>query len=426
VQAESGQLQLRLRRLDLRALLQEIIAGYQPSAARNGVSLSLQAPDEPLLLFADRDHLLTIFGNLADNAIKYAPTGGHVVLRLVRDGELACVEVQDNGPGFDPAVTAHLFERFYRVDGPPRHGREGLGIGLALARELVEMHGGRIGASSVPGAGATFRVELPLGAAHIAIDELAIDDRAVAAPVNVAQIQQRGEGRVLLVEDHPDLAAYLAERIGDYLPVTWVDSAERAAELLAEDPDIQLLISDVVLPGASGLDLCQQVRQGEYPIPVVLISAKAAENDRAAGMAAGASTYLAKPFSFEDLLDAIARAWPAASRRLSPAPAASDNVDPILAAGLEGMTDPEFAIATWADRVHLSERQLRRRVHELSGQSPQIWLREQRLLRVRHLLRSGECKTLAEAGSRCGLDSPSYLYRSYRARFGEREDHATR
>src|SRR5690606_16690796 len=146
---ESGQLQLRLRRLDLRTLLQEIIAGYQPSAARNGVSLSLQAPDEAVLLFADRDHLLTIFSNLADNAIKYAPAGGHVLLRLVRDGELACVEVQDNGPGFDPAVTAHLFERFYRVDGPPRHGREGLGIGLALARELVELHGGRISASSV-------------------------------------------------------------------------------------------------------------------------------------------------------------------------------------------------------------------------------------------------------------------------------------
>ncbi|MCX7563125.1 ATP-binding protein [Xanthomonadaceae bacterium XH05] len=419
VQAESGQLQPRLRRLDLRALLEEIVAGYQPSAARNGATLALQAPDDAMLLFADRDHLLTIFGNLTDNAIKYAPSGGHVLLRLVRDGDLACVDVQDNGPGFDQAVTAHLFERFYRVDGPPRHGREGLGIGLALARELVELHGGRISASSVPGTGATFRVELPLGSAHIAINELVIDDRAVAAPVNAAPTQRRGEGRVLLVEDHPDLAAYLAERIGDHLPVTWVDSAERALDVLAEEHDIQLLISDVMLPGASGLELCRHVRDGVHPLPVLLISAKAADGDRAAGLDAGASAYLAKPFSFEDLLDAIARAWPAAGWRLSPAPAAPESVDPLLTVALEGMIDTEFSIATWADRVHLSERQLRRRVHELTGQSPQIWLREQRLLRVRHLLRNGECKTLAEAGSRCGLDNPSYLYRSYRARFGD-------
>ena len=419
VQAESGQLQPRLRRLDLRALLQDIVAGYQPSAARSGATLTLQAPDDAVPLFADRDQLMTIFGNLTDNAIKYAPIGGHVLLRLVHDVDLACVDVQDNGPGFDPAVTAHLFERFYRVDGPPRHGREGLGIGLALARELVELHGGRISASSVPGAGATFRVELPLGAAHIAIDELAIDDRAGETQVNIAPTQPRGEGRVLLVEDHPDLAAYLAERIGDYLPVTWVDSAERAFDLLAGDHDIQLLISDVVLPGASGLALCREVRQGDRPIPVVLISAKAADGDRVAGLAAGASTYLAKPFSFEELLDAIARAWPSAGPRLSPGPAASDSVDPLLAVGLDGMADPEFSVATWAGRVHLSERQLRRRVHELTGQSPQTWLREQRLLRVRHLLRSGACKTLAEAGERCGLDNPSYLYRSYRARFGD-------
>jgi AraC-like DNA-binding protein len=93
----------------------------------------------------------------------------------------------------------------------------------------------------------------------------------------------------------------------------------------------------------------------------------------------------------------------------------------LLALALNGLGDAEFAITHWAALAHLSERQLRRRVGELTGQSPQTWLREQRLLRVRYLLRSGACKTLAEAGARCGLDNPAYLYRSYRARFGERD-----
>src|SRR5690606_38224100 len=125
-----------------------------------------------------------------------------------------------------------------------------------------------------------------------------------------------GAGRVLLVEDHPDLAAYLAERLGEHLPVTCVDNAERALQELAQDPTIRLLVSDVVLPGISGLELCRRVRAGESGVPVLLISAKAAEGDRAAGLDAGAVAYLAKPFSFEALLQAVATAWPAAAPRL--------------------------------------------------------------------------------------------------------------
>src|SRR5690606_34050917 len=140
-------------------------------------------------------------------------------------------------------------------------------------------------------------------------------------------------------------------------------------------------------------------------VPVLLISAKAAEGDRAAGMDAGAVAYLAKPFSFEALLQAVATAWPAAAPRLGAHPADAAGADPLLQAALGALGDAGFGIGPWAERVHLSERQLRRRVNELTGQSPQTWLREQRLLRVRHLIRSGECRTLAEAGGRCGLDN---------------------
>ena len=423
VQAESGQLRLRLRRIDLGALLAELVAGYQPAAARSGVTLLLHADAvdtaQTIVLFADRDHLLTVFGNLVDNAIKYAPAGSAVDVRVAGDGENARVEVQDHGPGFDPALAAQLFERFYRVEGPPRSGREGLGIGLALARELVELHGGRIGARSAPGAGATFHVELPLGSAHIALDEVAVDGSPGHPPSLAATGYNSGEGRVLLVEDHPDLAVYLAERLGEHLPVTCVDSAESALQALAGDADIRLLISDVVLPGISGLELCQRVQAGADAPPVILISAKAAEGDRVAGLDAGAVTYLAKPFSFEAMLQAVAAAWPAAAPRLSAQPADAAHADPLLQIALNALADAGFGIPRWADRAHLSERQLRRRVNELTGQSPQTWLREQRLLRVRHLIRSGDCRTLAEAGARCGLDNAAYLYRSYRARFGE-------
>jgi len=420
VQAESGQMRLRLRRLDLLPLLGEIIAGYRPMAERGGTELVLDAGASHCELFGERQHLTTIFGNLVDNAIKHAPPGSRVTMRLRVGDEHAIVEVQDEGPGFDPALAQQLFERFFRADGPPRQGREGLGIGLALARELVELHGGRIAAASARGSGATFRVELPLGSAHVALDDLALDDAAADAPAT-GPARRDGNGRVLLVEDHPELAAYLAERLGERVPVACAASAEDAWRILAGDAGIRLVVSDVMLPGASGIELCR--RLADLPDtqrrPVVLISAKATGGDREAGLAAGAVAYLAKPFNFEALVEAIESACPALGARLAAPPADPATVDALLGIALGRLDDAAFAITDWAERAHLSERQLRRRVNELTGQSPQAWLREQRLLRVRHLLRSGACKTLAEAGARCGLDNPAWLYRSYRARFGE-------
>lgn len=420
VQAESGQMRLRLRRLDLLALLRDIVAGYRPMSEGVGVELRLEMHEERCVLFGDRQHLTTVFGNLIDNAIKHAPRGSRVTVRLHGNDEHAIVEVQDQGPGFDPALALQLFERFFRAAGSPHQGREGLGIGLALARELVELHGGRIAAASARGAGATFRVELPLGSAHVALDELALDGEAQESLLRT-ETHGDGNGRVLLVEDHPDLAAYLAERLGERVPVVCAASAEQAWRMLADDAGIRLVVSDVVLPGISGVDLCRRLVDSTEAAhrPVILISAKAADVDREAGLAAGACAYLAKPFGFETLLDAIELAWPAAGPRLAAPPADGADVDPLLGIALDRLERADFSIADWAGRAHLSERQLRRRVHELSGQSPQTWLREQRLLRVRHLLRSGACKTLAEAGARCGLDNPTYLYRSYRARFGE-------
>lgn len=421
VQAESGQMRLSLRRLDLVGLLRELVAAYQPMIERGGAELVFDAAVADCVLFGEQQHLTTIFGNLLDNAIKHAPRGSRVTLRLAAGEDFVAVEVQDQGPGFDPTLATQLFDRFFRAEGPPRQGREGLGIGLALARELVELHGGHIAAASVRGAGATFCVQLPLGSAHVALDELDLKPLAESVPAQAA-VPSDGEGCVLLVEDHPELSAYLAERLGERLPVAVAGSAEQAWSMLRADPRIRLVVSDVVLPGISGVALCRGLAEAPADLrrPVILISAKAAHLDREAGLEAGAFAYLAKPFSFETLLGAIEQAWPSSAARLAAAPADAQDVDPLLGAALARLADASFSIGDWAGSVHLSERQLRRRVHELTGQSPQNWLREQRLLRVRHLLRSGTCKTLSEAGACSGLDNPAYLYRSYRARFGDR------
>lgn len=420
VQAESGQLELRIRRIRLEEFLCQLIESYQIIAQKQSVELRLTMHDPELELYADPAHLTTAMGNLIDNALKYAPEQSRIDVRQHGDSHSASTQlsVQDRGPGFDPSEAGRLFERFYRLPGAPKAGREGLGIGLALAREIAELHGGRISAIGEPDAGASFWIELPLGSSHVAIDELAIQAISGGAPARPEPTPDHTGEQLLLVEDHPELAVYLRERLSEFVPVRVAGSTEEALASIQQARPA-LLVSDVVLPGDSGMELCARIRRDPAlaSLPVILISARATDEDRAAGLAAGADDYLVKPFTLDDLLQTIGKAWPAMRDRLQPA--VTGNIDdPVLEPALKSLADPEFGVREWAGAVHLSQRQLRRRVTDRTGQSPLAWLREQRLLRVRQLISSGTCKTLAEAGDRCGLENPQYLYRIYRARFG--------
>jgi DNA-binding response OmpR family regulator len=171
-----------------------------------------------------------------------------------------------------------------------------------------------------------------------------------------------------------------------------------------------------------GITLCRKLKQEPMfsALPVILISAKAARADRELGLSAGAVSWLAKPFTFATLLREIQVHWQTSIPAIPMHSAATERVvDPILQAALTQLANPQFGVANWSSSVHLSDRQLRRRVTESTGQSPLVWLREQRLLQVRSLISSGQCATLAEAGAQVGLGNPGYLYRLYRARFGE-------
>ena len=423
VQAESGQLELKIRRFDLDALIDDLVQSYAPLARQHGIELIAGRPAVPTPVFADREQLTTALGNLIDNAIKHSESGGHIdIQRRVDDDESRVrINVVDQGHGFDPAIASRLFERFFRDETGPKAGHEGLGIGLALVREIIELHGGRIGAESRPGQGATFWVELPLGSSHIALADLALDQPDPALIPAAETPADARQHRLALVEDHPELAAYLKERLMEFLPVTLFTSAEQALAEIDRQP-FGMLLSDVVLPGLSGIELCRRVRQHAElaDLPIILVSAKASAGDRAAAVDAGANDYLIKPFSFDELLSAIGKVWPALSPMLQGPDTAPG--DPLMRPAVDHLTAPAFGVDDWARAVHLSPRQLRRRVAEICGQSPLVWLREQRLLRVRQLISTGECKTLAEAGAHSGLDNPAYLYRLYKARFGENSE----
>jgi signal transduction histidine kinase/ligand-binding sensor domain-containing protein/CheY-like chemotaxis protein len=430
-QAEAGQIRLCFARVDLPAFVRAIAVSLQPVAARAGTRLVVNCESHDMHVFIDRDRVTTVLGNLIDNACRYAPPGSSVEIGIAEDIADGCarVTVSDLGPGFPPEVAEHLFQRFFRLDDAPHAGREGLGIGLALARELVDLHGGHIGAIATPGKGAQFWFELPLGSAHVALEDLALEQEPGATvaiglpsmPV-VESSPRHEEGDLLMVEDHPDLASYLGERLAEFVHVRCVGTAGEAWKQL-ERRRPALIIIDVVLPDGSGIALCRQIcRDPRFEgLPVVLMSARATQNDQRDGLQAGAMTFLAKPFSFDELLTAIVRGWPTMGSIIEHCRLTNGDAElaPMLELAQKSLQHASFGIAEWADQAHLSERQLRRRVIDLTGMAPQAWLREQRLQLVHRLVQDEACRTLAEAGARAGIENASYLYRLYRERFGQ-------
>jgi signal transduction histidine kinase/ligand-binding sensor domain-containing protein/DNA-binding NarL/FixJ family response regulator len=448
VQAEAQQIRLRFQRLDLLALTNAVVDRFTPVSLQSGVRFALRPVDaaELPLIFADPVQITTVLSNFLDNASKYAPDYSEVQIHVLvlPAGDRVRVSVFDTGPGFPPELAQHLFERFFRAGGPPRAGREGLGVGLALAQELIYLHGGSIGAINQSEGnqaitGACFWFELPLGSAHVALDDLALGDTLAPRPLAASDelVGALTGSTLLLVEDHPDLAAYLAERLAEHCSVIVASDAESAWQYLQQQT-IGIVVSDVVLPGQDGVSLCRRIKADARlaHTPVLLISAKAGKSDRQSGLDAGAFDWLTKPFGMDALFKAVHRGWPKfvyadAGGQPTAAPGAPEERsavapndqpptnDRLLELAIKHLSNAEFGVPEWAERAHLSERQLRRRVGELTGMAPVAWLREQRLLKVRSLVTSAACRTLAEAGLIAGIENAGYLYRLYRARFGE-------
>ena len=214
---------------------------------------------------------------------------------------LAIVEITDRGVGIAPADQARIFERFYRAPGRRRIG-QGFGLGLPIVRELVHAHGGRVDVSSAPGAGSTFRVVAAAASPRADADE------QPAARKPGGRVMNRDAGapddarHVLVIEDEPQMRSMLTDNLEfEGYRVTAVASGEEALQAVAHAA-FALLLVDVMLPGMSGFDVCQQLRARGTRVPIIVLTARTHERDRVRGLDLGADDYVSKPFSVRELL----------------------------------------------------------------------------------------------------------------------------
>lgn len=302
----SGNLHVDEGQVDLRAIVEGAVDAARPVAGASGVELSVELPEHALRMKGDATRLQQVVGNILGNALKFTPRGGHVALTLTAVGDLATVEVRDDGPGIAPEFLPIMFERFKQADVSTQRAQRGLGLGLAIVKHLVELHGGSVTAHSEGlGKGAQFVLTFPL------VVRSEITPSIPPAPVEEANPDERPALAgiyALLVEDDPDgcdLMQMMLRRFG--AEVTAVSTAAAALESVrVRRPDV--LVSDIGLPDSDGFALLKRVRESNRDLPAVAVTAYASRQDVARALAAGFQAHVAKPVEPAQLSAAVAHA----------------------------------------------------------------------------------------------------------------------
>ena len=333
---DAGGLRLVPAEVDIRTVARSVVTSSRPAARVQGIELELFEPSDVPAVWIDAHRIEIVLTNLVGNALKHTEAGGRIEVEVTNCEAGVAVSVRDTGEGIPEEDLPHVFERFFQVIPGGRQSGGGVGIGLALAKELVDLHGGRLTVESEAGRGSVFALELPLGHDHVKSDVLErrrefIDHaeaasregpaRAIeivgkasngpATPASAAPLRTSvplprvgsHRARVLVVDDEPDLRELVAGLFRPDADVMTAPDGRAALEVIQrERPD--LVISDVMMPHLSGIELCAAIRDNPAlrATPVILLTARSGAGPTMEGFAYGADDYVVKPFDPDELL----------------------------------------------------------------------------------------------------------------------------
>jgi len=310
----TGKIRLELRPTDLNQIVENCVETVQPSAEAKAVSIHISKEDTALVVLGDAGRLQQILWNLLSNALRFTPAGGHVYLELERlDSEVVLV-VRDTGIGISPQFLPFVFDRFRQADGSLTREQGGLGLGLAIVRHLAELHGGTVSAYSAgKGEGATFKVVLPLLNASVTEARRSVRGRisGQSQKLMVEEGPNLKDLKILVVDDDQDAAEMVATFLQKF--GACVETAYSSAEALQtlDRMNVEVLISDIQMPGEHGFDLLKKVRlreEGtEKPLLAIALTAHGRPEDLELSKRAGYQAHVTKPFEPRDLMAIIAR-----------------------------------------------------------------------------------------------------------------------
>lgn len=443
---ENGKMEYRLVPVNIRSSFEEWNESFQAAARKKHIHFSFDAvsdieSDTDYQTLADREKLERIYFNLLSNAFKFTPENGKVTVRLsaiVRE-EKAYLRftIANTGSQISAEHIRPIFDRFYKID--THHA--GSGIGLALVKAFVEMHGGIITVESDEKQGTVFTVDLPVIAQTSAeplslesapvIPTLLSDDAIMDEEEELEKEYDASKPTILIIDDNADIRSYVHGLLhADYTVIEAVDGSEGIRKAMKYVPD--LIISDVMMPGIDGIECCRRLKSELQTchIPVVLLTACALDEQRIQGYDGGADSYISKPFSSQLLLARV-RNLIDSHRRLKQSfgdqqTLAKENVCDMDKNFVERfksfieqkMGDSDLNVEDLGKEMGLSRVQLYRKLKSLTNYAPNELLRIARLKKAASLLASSDM-SVSEIGYEVGFSSPSYFAKCYKEQFGE-------
>ena len=441
--AENGRVQLQLRRCDVGQLLRDVYEQFDDAMSVQGKHMQLQLPEQPISTSLDVDKIQKVMMNLVGNAVKYAHT--EVIVRLEQTAvEQLCISVIDDGPGVPPAERDKIFDLYYQIGHDDVANTLGTGLGLSYAKMLAHAHNGDLQVKDAVGGGSNFMLTLPISeeaaAATTTAAATAAELKTVETLAETADEEQASASRtfhVLIVEDNEELLHMTSEALRRHYRILKARDGLEALDVLKHQ-DVDVIVSDVMMPRMDGIELCQHVKQHiEYShIPVILLTAKTSVEAKLEGMQSGADIYLEKPFSAKQLhlqilsLLRMRQQFYERMRNLdsqSPATAMAEGELGMTQQDLlfmerlqqlidENMRDEAFSIDILAEQMNMSRSSFYRKIKALTDITPIEYLKTKRLERAAQLLRQGS--RINEVAERVGFSSSSYFAKCFRQKYG--------
>ena len=430
---------LHLMNGDMEEFIVSAYNNFMPMAVEKHLNFVNQSEHRALYMFFDRDKVHKIVNNLLSNAFKYTPEGGTVNLLLateeVEGRNYVRISVSDTGIGISESDLPYIFDRFYQV-GNEGDEKIGSGIGLHLVREYVNIHGGRIKVDSQMDRGSVFTVWLPMDLTPEP-DELPdeitdMESTGMKEKETVVSASDENIKKLLLVEDNQEFRTFLKEQLEDfYRIVEAADGEEGERKAIEENPD--LIISDIMMPKVDGIELCRRIKTNVQTshIPVILLTARTADDIKINSYEVGADSYMSKPFNFDMLMVRIEKLIEQQERRkqefrknieVNPSAITITSVDEqLIQKCLEyiekNMDNPEYGVEELSGDLGMVRMSLYRKLQSITGHTPTDFIRSIRLKRAAQLLQ-GSRLPIIEIANRVGFSSSSYFSKCFKEMFG--------
>lgn len=431
---------LDFRKLDVKAetlhchhdnvliLLSEIFHSFDPIAHKRNIGYRMTCPKPSVFMDFDYDKVRKVVTNLLSNAFKFTPDGGSISLDIQLGERWITLRVADTGCGIENEAKEKIFQRFYQpANTPPNKG--GSGIGLHITSEYVKMHGGTIRVCDNQPCGSIFEVVLPLHQESVAAQMP--ESNTIPTP-DTAEDGENAGFTILLVDDNADFLHFLSESLGKLYHVLKATNGKQALGVL-EKEDIDLVVSDVMMPEMDGVELCKAIKTDiRYShIPVILLTAKANEEHQLEGLGVGADDYIIKPFNMEvlklrihnliemghkrqELFNEQIKIEPS---RITITPLDQQMVEKAIQIVEENIGEPEFSVEELAASLNISRSYFYKKMVKITGKKPIEFIRTIRMKRARQLLAESQMQ-VAEIAYMLGYNSPKVFSKHFKEEFG--------